>query len=159
MTTKKTNQNSNLEKFDINKYDSTPRNSDVYSNDIVTNYLKHLETQNQNQNIDNANSQLTKPSQPIKPAEKRTEPHSIFERRISQKQRKASLEEYKNSFLNPPKITDRKTVYLSKDTRDRLDEIVRRLGERGSNVSGFIENMAKEHLELYREEIDLWKRL
>jgi hypothetical protein len=106
-----------------------------------------------------ADSQSAEPSQPSQPAEKPTEPLPISAKRISQKQRKASLEEYKNSFLVPPKITDRKTVYLSAETRDRLDEIVRRLGERGSSVSGFIENMAKEHLETYRDEIEQWKRL
>ena len=111
------------------------------------------------QNSEEIISQPAEPSRPSQPAEKPTEPLSISAKRISQKQRKASLEEYKNSFLNPPKITDRKTVYLSAETRDRLDEIVRRLGERGSSVSGFIENMAKEHLETYRDEIEQWKRL
>ena len=111
------------------------------------------------QNSEETISQPAEPSRSSQPAEKPTEPLSISVKRISQKQRKASLEEYKNSFLNPPKITDRKTVYLSAETRDRLDEIVRRLGERGSSVSGFIENMAKEHLETYRDEIEQWKRL
>ena len=104
-------------------------------------------------------SQPSKPSRPSRPAEKVTESPFVSAKRISQKQRKASLEEYKNSFLNPPKIIDRKTVYLSAETRDRLDEIVRRLGERGSSVSGFIENMAKEHLETYHDEIEQWKKL
>ncbi len=106
-----------------------------------------------------ANSQPVEPSRSSEPADKPMEVSSFSAKRISQKQRKASLEEYKNSFLVPPKITDRKTVYLSAETRDRLDEIVRRLGERGSSVSGFIENMAKEHLETYRDEIEQWKRL
>ncbi len=104
-------------------------------------------------------SKPTEPSQPSEPTEKIAETQTISAKRISQKQRKASLEDYKNNFLNPPKISDRKTVYLSAETRDRLDEIVRRLGERGSSVSGFIENMAKEHLEVYRDDIDQWKRL
>ena len=111
------------------------------------------------QNSEETISQPAEPSRPSQPAEKPTEPLSISAKRISQKQRKASLEEYKNSFLNPPKISDRKTVYLSSETRDRLDEIVSRLGERGSSVSGFIENMAKEHMETYRDEIEQWKRL
>ncbi len=111
------------------------------------------------QNKEEIISQPAEPSRPSQPAEKPTEPLSISAKRISQKQRKASLEEYKNSFLNPPKITDRKTVYLSAETRDRLDEIVRRLGERGSSVSGFIENMAREHLDTYHDEIEQWKRL
>lgn len=111
------------------------------------------------QKIEEANSQPTEPRKPSEQAETLSGKEQQSAKRVSQKQRKSSLEEYKNCFLSPPKITDRKTVYLSKETRDRLDEIVRQLGERGSSVSGFIENMAKEHLDVYRDEIDLWKRL
>ena len=111
------------------------------------------------QNNEEINSKPTEPSQLSEPAEKIAETQTISAKRISQKQRKASLEDYKNSFRVPPKISDRKTVYLSAETRDRLDEIVRRLGGRGSSVSGFIENMAKEHLDAYRDEIEQWKRL
>ena len=46
-------------------------------------------------------------------------------RRISGKQRRASLEEYKDSFLSVPSIEDRKPVFLSRSTRDALDRIVR----------------------------------
>jgi hypothetical protein len=60
---------------------------------------------------------------------------------------------YREIFLSTPKITDRKTVFLSKETRDRLVQIARRLGDSKMSVSGFIENMAKHHLEEYREEI------
>ena len=41
-------------------------------------------------------------------------------RRISGKQRRASLEEYKDSFLSVPSIEDRKPVFLSRSTRDAL---------------------------------------
>lgn len=101
----------------------------------------------------------TEPAQLFKPSETSPENEDSAVKRISAKQRKTSLEEYRNCFLLPPKITDRKTVYLSRETRDRLDEIVRRLGERGASISGFIENMARHHIEIYRDEIDQWKRL
>ena len=42
-------------------------------------------------------------------------------RRISGKQRRASLEEYKETFLPVPSIEDRKPVFLSRSTRDALD--------------------------------------
>ena len=51
-------------------------------------------------------------------------------RRISGKQRRASLEEYKEAFLTVPTIEDRKPVFLSRSTRDALDRIVRMFGER-----------------------------
>lgn len=80
-------------------------------------------------------------------------------RRTSSKQRKASLDEYREQFLKAPKITDRQPVFVSRTTRDCIDDIVRRLGERRMSVSGFLENLANHHLEMYREEVEQWKRL
>lgn len=80
-------------------------------------------------------------------------------RRISSKQRKLSLEEYRSTFLQVPKITDRKPVFLSGEMRDRLDEIVRRIGGRGLSVSGLVENLARQHLSTYENDIAQWRKL
>jgi hypothetical protein len=80
-------------------------------------------------------------------------------RRISGKQRKESLEEYRETFLQVPKLEDRKPVFVSCEVRDKLDEIVRKLGERKMSVSGFIENLALHHLEIYQEDLEAWKKL
>lgn len=80
-------------------------------------------------------------------------------RRTTSKQRKASLDEYREQFLRTPKITDRQPVFVSHATRDSIDDVVRRLGERKMSVSGFLENLARRHLELYREDIEQWRKL
>lgn len=80
-------------------------------------------------------------------------------RRISGKQRRASLEEYKESFLTVPSIEDRKPVFLSRSTRDALDRIVRMFGERRMSVSGLVENIARQHLDTYGEDIEAWRKL
>ena len=80
-------------------------------------------------------------------------------RRISGKQRWASLEEYKDSFLSVPSIEDRKPVFLSRSTRDALDRIVRMFGERRMSVSGLVENIARQHLAIYGEDIEAWRKL
>lgn len=80
-------------------------------------------------------------------------------KRTSSKQRKASLEEYKELFLTTPKIVDRQPVFISRDLRDRIDEIARRLGERKMSVSGFLENLSRHHLDNYIDELEKWKRL
>ena len=80
-------------------------------------------------------------------------------KRISTKQRKESLEEYQQAFLQIPKLDDRKPVFISREVRDHLDEIARKLGGRRMSVSGFIENLARHHLELYREEVESWKKM
>ena len=83
----------------------------------------------------------------------------IIARRISSKQRRLSLEEYRTTFLQVPKITDRKPVFLSGEMRDRLDEIVRRIGGRGLSVSGLVENLARQHLSTYENDIAQWRKL
>jgi hypothetical protein len=80
-------------------------------------------------------------------------------KRISGKQRKESLEEYRQTFLTTPKLEDRKPVFVSREVRNRLDGIVRKLGGRRMSVSGFIENLARHHLETYRDDVEVWKKL
>jgi len=84
---------------------------------------------------------------------------SAMSKRISGKQRKESLEEYRETFLQVPTLGDRKPVFVSREVRDRLDEIVRRLGGRRMSLSGFIENLARHHLEMYRDDVEGWKKL
>ncbi len=79
--------------------------------------------------------------------------------RISSKQRRLSLEEYRSTYLQVPRITDRKPVFVSGEVRDRLDEIVRRLGGRGMSVSGLVENLARQHFASYGNDIEQWRKL
>lgn len=80
-------------------------------------------------------------------------------RRISHKQRQESLESYREAFLTPHKIIDRKAAYLSRSTWERLEFVVRRLGDYGANVSSFLECIALRHLEEYSEDIEHWRKL
>lgn len=80
-------------------------------------------------------------------------------RRISSKQRRLSLDEYRSTFLQVPKITDRKPVFVSHEVRDRLDRIVRYFGGRGMSVSGLVENLVHHHLTAYENDIEQWRKL
>ena len=71
--------------------------------------------------------------------------------RISGRQRRLSLE--------VPRIEDRKPVFVSCEVRDRLDEYVRKLGSRRMSVSGLLENIARQHLEIYSEDFERWRKL
>ena len=79
--------------------------------------------------------------------------------RISGKQRRASLEEYKATFLPVPTIGNRKPVFLDLNTRDALDRIVSLFGSRRMSVSGLMENIARHHLATYGENIEAWRKL
>ncbi len=80
-------------------------------------------------------------------------------RRISSKQRRLSLDEYRSTFLQVPKIADRKPVFVSHEVRDRLDRIVRYFGGRGMSVSGLVENLVRHHLTVYGNDIEQWRKL
>lgn len=77
----------------------------------------------------------------------------------SRKLRRVDLRDYQQTFLTVPKITDRKTVFISNELRERIVSIVRRLGTEKSSVSGFIENLVIHHLNEYMEDIESWKKL
>ena len=110
--------------------------------------MKNIQEQKQ-QEIEHAT-----PSEPVLHTE-----HATIQRRISAKMRKETLEAYKQAFLVPTKLSERKAVYLSRETQERADFIVRRLGDRGSNLSSFVENIVRIHLEEYREDIEKWRKL
>ena len=85
--------------------------------------------------------------------------NATVQRRISAKMRKETLEAYKQAYLVPTRLSNRKAVYLSRETQERADFIVRRLGDRGSNLSSFVENIVRIHLEEYGEDIEKWRKL
>ena len=81
------------------------------------------------------------------------------QKRISGKQRRLSLEEYRTTYLQVPKIVNRKPVFVSETVRDELDRVVRYLGGKGMRASGLIENLVRLHLEAYRNDIEQWRKL
>ena len=86
------------------------------------------------------------------------EPPTI-QRRVSGKQRRLSLEEYRNAYLKVPIIIDRKPVFVSCEVRDRLEDYVRKLGGRKMSVSGLLENIARQHLDTYDTDFEQWRKL
>ena len=114
--------------------------------------MKNIQEQKQEE-IEHAIEHVT-PAEPAQHTENAT-----VQRRISAKLRKETLEAYKQAFLVPTKLSERKAVYLSRETQERADFIVRRLGDKGANVSSFIENLVRIHLEEYGEDIEKWRKL
>ncbi|MBM6671876.1 DUF3408 domain-containing protein [Phocaeicola coprophilus] len=103
--------------------------------------------------------QVEVPFEPQQSPTGREEAAPASQRRISSRQRKLSLDEYRKVFLQVPRIEDRKPVFVSGEVRDRLDEFVRRLGGRKMSVSGLLENIARQHLEIYSEDFEQWRKL
>ena len=88
-----------------------------------------------------------------------TEDVAMPQKRVSNKQRRLSLEEYRTTYLQVPKIINRKPVFVSETVRDELDRVVRYLGGKGMSASGLIENLVRLHLDAYRNDIEQWRKL
>ena len=84
---------------------------------------------------------------------------AVPQKRVSSKQRRLSLEEYRTTYLQVPKIVNRKPVFVSETVRDELDRVVRYLGGKGMSASGLIENLVRLHLDAYRNDIEQWRKL
>ena len=93
------------------------------------------------------------------PLEVATGEAAIPQKRISSKQRRLSLDEYRTTYLQVPKIINRKPVFVSETVRDELDRVVRYLGGKGMSASGLIENLVRLHLDAYRNDIEQWRKL
>lgn len=132
-------------------------------------FQSSLRTQQEPESADEDKSEKSQEDSPVySPKEREDIPEvsketsaeeETVQRRVSGRQRRLSLEEYSKTFLRVPKIEDRKPVFVSCEVRDRLDEYVRKLGSRRMSVSGLLENIARQHLEIYSEDFERWRKL
>lgn len=151
--TKKIDNTKELDKFNIEDFIGDKRS---HPNDTVSEQpqadVPRESGEKEEDVADTENAVATEPIDNSMPSQPTKKP-------LSGKQRKANLRDYQETFLGVPKITDRKTVFISNELRERIVGIVRRLGTERSSVSGFIENLVIHHLEEYREDIENWKKL
>ncbi len=75
------------------------------------------------------------------------------------KSHKEDLAAFREMYLQPARISHRKAVYISDETQQRLDFVVRRIGLRGASISGYAERVLREHLDGYKDNIELWRKL
>ena len=143
------------EAFNMNRQESNERTE----RKSLTYYLGDTEDEVEEQPQAKAPSKETDCQEVIASEPAQHTENEAVQRRISAKMRRGTLEAYKQAFLVPTKLNDRKAVYLSRATQERADIIVRRLGDRGSNLSSFVENIVRIHLEEYGEDIEKWRKL
>ena len=81
------------------------------------------------------------------------------QQRVSIKQRKLDIEEYKSAYLTPMKIADRHSLNISNATWQLLERFSRILGERGSSVGCYAERIIKAHFDAYESDLEAWRKL
>ena len=81
------------------------------------------------------------------------------QQRIGKQQRKSDFAEFKATFLTPAKLVNRHPVNIEDDIWEQLERIARILGERGTTVASYINAVLVEHLNLYADDIEFWRKL
>lgn len=81
------------------------------------------------------------------------------QQRIGKQQRKSDFAEFKATFLAPAKLVNRHPVNIEDDIWEQLERIARILGERGTTVASYINAVLVEHLNLYADDIEIWRKL
>ncbi len=79
--------------------------------------------------------------------------------RIGKQQRKSDYAEFKATYLAPAKLMKRHPVNIEDNVWSKLERIARILGDRDTTVGSYINAILSEHLNLYADDIEIWRKL
>ena len=81
------------------------------------------------------------------------------QQRIGKQQRKSNFADFKAAYLSPAKLEKRHPVNIEDSVWAKLERIARILGDRDTSVGSYINAILSEHLELYADDIEVWRKL
>ena len=81
------------------------------------------------------------------------------QQRIGKQQRKSDYADFKATYLTPSKLMKRHPVNIEDSVWEKLERIARILGDRDTTVGSYINAILSEHLELYADDIEIWRKL
>jgi len=113
------------------------------------------------QNDKESNKDFSQPSYQetaLSPTERATSTEEFHQRMGKTKDRK-QLSEFQGKYLQPFRNSHRKAVYVSEVTQRKLNFVVRKIGEQGASVSGYVEQVLREHLDQYKDDVERWRKL
>ena len=62
--------------------------------------------------------------------------------------------DFDRMFLQPRSIRTRSTLYVSSETKRKVLEVVRKVGDEHTTATSYVENILRHHLDLYKDEIN-----
>ena len=81
------------------------------------------------------------------------------QQRIGKQQRKSDFAEFKTAYLMPSKLSKRHPINIEDSVWEKLERIARILGDRDTTVGSYINAVLLEHLNLYVDDIEIWRKL
>lgn len=79
--------------------------------------------------------------------------------RVGKQQRKSDYADFKATYLTPSKLMKRHPVNIEDSVWAKLERIARILGDRDTTVGSYINAVLLEHLNLYVDDIEIWRKL
>ena len=81
------------------------------------------------------------------------------QQRIGKQQRKSDYADFKATFLTPSKLEKRHPVNIEDSVWAKLERIARILGDRDTIVGSYINAILIEHLIMYADDTEIWRKL
>ena len=81
------------------------------------------------------------------------------QQRIGKQQRKSDYADFKATFLTPSKLVKRHPVNIEDSVWEKLERIARILGDRDTTVGSYINAILVEHLTMYADDTEIWRKL
>lgn len=81
------------------------------------------------------------------------------QQRIGKQQRKSDFADFKATYLMPSKLVKRHPVNIEDSVWEKLERIARILGDRDTTVGNYINAILVEHLTMYADNIEIWRKL
>ena len=81
------------------------------------------------------------------------------QQRIGKQQRKSDYAEFKATYLMPSKLVKRHLVNIEDSVWEKLERIARILGDRDTTVGSYINAILVEHLTMYADDTEIWRKL
>ncbi len=81
------------------------------------------------------------------------------QQRVGKQQRKSDYADFKATYLTPSKLEKRHPVNIDDGVWEKLERIARILGDRDTTVGSYINAVLLEHLNLYANDIEIWRKL
>lgn len=81
------------------------------------------------------------------------------QQRVGKQQRKSDFADFKATYLMPSKLMKRHPVNIEDSVWEKLERIARILGDRDTTVGSYINAILVEHLTMYADDTEIWRKL